>query len=633
MKSTPSHFRLHTYAIFFLACLFSRNSFAQPFITSFSPVSGPVGTMVTIKGSNFSTVPEDNVVYFGAVKAPVVDASDTLLTVKVPRGATYQPLSVTANYLTAYSEKPFITTFPAGGSNFNSQSFGRPASFESGSDPRRIVAADIDGDGMPDYVFTNIPTSGPVDSFSIVRNTSVPGAISFGPKVSFETTRYIQDVCVGDIDGDGKLDLIVLNNMGHTISAYKNTSTTGSISFAPKVDIFLTYQYSQVVVRDLNGDGRADIITSQSFSNVISVIQNMSYNSSIAFAPGVDFIVQIVPHTITVGDLNKDGKPELIYSDKSYKLNIMKNQSSSTTISFVETNSYSVGSQNIEIGDLDGDDMPDLALVAYVNYDQENVTVLRNTGNSGNISFVSEGNYAVGGYARISIADLDGDGRPDLVTGGPLDNLISILKNTSTTGSTSFNTKISFHAPTNGNLFDVAITDVDGDGRPDIGVANRALNSFSVLRNEIGENAQLCPAGNTTLTSNFIGSSYHWQVNTGNGFENISDNNNYNGTNSRTLQLNTIPSSWYGYQYKCLVDGNSSNLFVIKFVNNWIGAGSTTWEDPANWSCGVIPDANTDVVISSGTVVLNSNASCRSLKVNTSASFNVSAGYTLTVTK
>src|SRR5688572_25230611 len=60
-------------------------AYAQvPTITNVSPLSGPVGTAVTITGTNFSTTAANNTVFFGAVKATVTAASATSLTVTVP---------------------------------------------------------------------------------------------------------------------------------------------------------------------------------------------------------------------------------------------------------------------------------------------------------------------------------------------------------------------------------------------------------------------------------------------------------------------------------------------------------------------------------------------------------------------
>src|SRR5687768_16939267 len=94
--------------LFSFTVLIVLQTFAQtPFITSFSPSSGPVGTVVTITGGNFSATAGDNIVYFGAVKTAVTSATSTSLTVTIPPGTTYQPFTVTTNHLTAWSPRPF----------------------------------------------------------------------------------------------------------------------------------------------------------------------------------------------------------------------------------------------------------------------------------------------------------------------------------------------------------------------------------------------------------------------------------------------------------------------------------------------------------------------------------------------
>src|ERR1035437_11087761 len=77
-------------------------------ISSFSPVSGPIGTVVTITGSNFNSNVANNIVFFGATMAKVTTASTNSLTVTVPTGATYQAISVTnlTTGLTSYASQP-----------------------------------------------------------------------------------------------------------------------------------------------------------------------------------------------------------------------------------------------------------------------------------------------------------------------------------------------------------------------------------------------------------------------------------------------------------------------------------------------------------------------------------------------
>ena len=142
-----------------------------------------------------------------------------------------------------------------------------------------------------------------------------------------------------------------------------------------------------------------------------------------------------------------------------------------------------------------------------------------------------------------------------------------------------------------------------------------------------------CPGGSTSITSNTTGSSYQWQLNTGSGFTNITNNSNYTGTNTVTLQLNNIPSNWSGNQYRCFVNGINSNLGTLSYRNQWTGAAGTSWENASNWTCNRVPDNNTDVVITSGAVVVvNSNAFCRSFTTNPGVNFTVNPGFTFTVT-
>jgi Leucine-rich repeat (LRR) protein len=167
-------------------------------------------------------------------------------------------------------------------------------------------------------------------------------------------------------------------------------------------------------------------------------------------------------------------------------------------------------------------------------------------------------------------------------------------------------------------------------------VTNSIANELTLYSDTINFNSlqvQLCPPlANTTITSQFTAPSYQWQLNTGSGFNNITDNSNYTGTQTASLQLKNIPSSWYGYQYRCVANGNNTT-YSLQFEDVWTGAISSAWTNASNWSCGAVPDGNTDVIINSGaTVVLSADASVRSITVNPGASFTVMPPYILTIT-
>ncbi len=72
---------------------------------------------------------------------------------------------------------------------------------------------------------------------------------------------------------------------------------------------------------------------------------------------------------------------------------------------------------------------------------------------------------------------------------------------------------------------------------------------------------------------------------------------------------------------------------VVAAPNNWIVTGNNAWENPMNWSWGTVPDANNDVVINTGEVVLSSMGVCRSLTTNSGAKLTINPGFSLKVSK
>src|SRR5687768_8816980 len=97
--------------VFLAVLLCTVRLFSQPVIDSFEPSSGVAGSMVTIKGTGFSSNPTGNIVYFGSVKAIVSTATESTLDVIVPAGALYAPITVTTNGLTSASVLSFNPTF------------------------------------------------------------------------------------------------------------------------------------------------------------------------------------------------------------------------------------------------------------------------------------------------------------------------------------------------------------------------------------------------------------------------------------------------------------------------------------------------------------------------------------------
>ncbi|MBK8701225.1 MAG: hypothetical protein IPN29_17475 [Saprospiraceae bacterium] len=142
-----------------------------------------------------------------------------------------------------------------------------------------------------------------------------------------------------------------------------------------------------------------------------------------------------------------------------------------------------------------------------------------------------------------------------------------------------------------------------------------------------------CP-NNQVFTSglgNQYNTAYQWQVNNGSGFTNLVNDTHHTGVNTDTLHITDPSPTWYGYTYRCIVTPpNGSNIYsqhyLLKFIYIWTGAIDTDWENPENWNCNGIPIENSDVIINSGTVNVNSNPTIGSITLGAGVVFNLNEG-------
>jgi hypothetical protein len=147
--------------------------------------------------------------------------------------------------------------------------------------------------------------------------------------------------------------------------------------------------------------------------------------------------------------------------------------------------------------------------------------------------------------------------------------------------------------------------------------------------------SSICPAGTTNYKTNITGAgyTYQWQVNTGSGFIDLINNAVYSGVTDSILTI-TAPSSAYNrYQYRCVTNTGAgtinSAVFLLKITSSWNGTTDTDWGNPLNWSCGQVPDANTDVFIGSGLTnypIVNTNVFCRSIIASVGSVIQVNTG-------
>lgn len=460
-----------------------------PTIASFTPASGSIGTTITITGTNFDPTPANNVVFFGAVRANVTAASTTQLTVTVPVGATHQPISVTSNNLIGYSQHPFTVSYSGGGS-IDACSFSDPVDFSLvDASVARGEMLDVDGDGKTDLVVPFLNQN----KISIFRNISSPGTIStsaFAAPQDILTVNSPLDVVYGDLDADAKQDIVVINYNPFVLSIYKNQSTTANISFAAPVNLSFGAFGHYAAIADIDLDGKPEIIVS-SFSSGVLVLKNVATAGVLdasSFAAPITLTAGSNPQFLNVADLDGDGKPDIaVPNTNEHTVSMFRNTSSPGSISFAtEANLITgagiplagFGAKWVNTQDFDGDGKRD---VFVTNFNLKTIAVFRNTSVVGSFSFSSRFDLVLATTpSSPTFADLNGDGKTDLVFGG---DMVGVFPNTSTAGaigSSSFGTLVNFPSAINRNL---AVGDVDGDGRPDIFTV---MDRVSVLQNQMG---------------------------------------------------------------------------------------------------------------------------------------------------
>uniref|UniRef100_UPI00312B3875 FG-GAP-like repeat-containing protein n=1 Tax=Microcoleus sp. CAWBG640 TaxID=2841653 RepID=UPI00312B3875 len=361
--------------------------------------------------------------------------------------------------------------------------------FTTGSSPFSVSIGDFNGDNKPDLAVANFNSTG---TASILLNTTtVATTPTFATKVDFGTGSNPTSVTIGDFNGDGKPDLATAN-FSNTASILLNTTTVATTpTFATKFDFPTGTGSTSVSIGDFNGDNKPDLAVSNQNSSNVSILLNTTTTTGATtptFATKVDFTVASQATSVSIGDFNGDNKPDLALVQRLGNIvSIFLNTTTTgaTTPTFATKVDFTTGfsPQSVSIGDINGDGKPDLAVV---NSNNSTASILLNTTTTGATTptFATKVDFTTGSGPRsVSIGDINGDGKPDLAVANNSSASASILLNTTTTGATTptFATKVDFTTGT--NPVSVSIGDINGDGKPDLAVANNGSNTASILLN------------------------------------------------------------------------------------------------------------------------------------------------------
>ncbi len=267
------------------------------------------------------------------------------------------------------------------------------------------------------------------DDKTVIINGNGDGTFSGSPTLF--TITYPQGIVYSDFDGDGKKDLAVaamdaFNTNGEVYLMLANNSG----GFSAPTEFLTSNQTYTLIAGDLNGDSKMDLAVCDYIGSNNHIVFLMG-NGLGSFGTAIPFAGATYTYSFAIGDFNQDTKTDLVaaYSEENNLAFMAGNGTGNFSTPGLLSTGAATTPYTVASADLNSDGKPDLI---SSNYASANISVLLNTG-SGN--FGSALNFATGNAPfHVASDDLNADGKPDLVVANNLSDNITVLINTSTIG-------------------------------------------------------------------------------------------------------------------------------------------------------------------------------------------------------
>jgi hypothetical protein len=298
----------------------------------------------------------------------------------------------------------------------------------TGEGPNDIAMGDLDGDGNLDLVIANTGTP-----YLTVLLGDGKGGFKPSPRSPFATNSYphVHGVAVGDFNGDGRLD-VVTDSWGHDQILLLLGDGAGNLVLPGRLFHTGKRPYQRLRSADFNKDRKPDVVTTDMDINAVSILLGDG-KGAFHEALGSPFPAGAAPWAVAIDDINKDGNPDLVVLP--YDRDVPDPKDIGVTVLLGDGKgrfakmqgspfplSGCKGPDRVATGDLNGDGLQDIVVSCA-----QSSSLVFFLGKKGGGFQTSTRNLKDIGWAGLAVADLNGDGKDDVVVSNRSSGTITIL--------------------------------------------------------------------------------------------------------------------------------------------------------------------------------------------------------------
>ena len=329
----------------------------------------------------------------------------------------------------------------------------------SGEATSSVTAARLTGDGLADLIAVNPGTS----TLAVLAGL---GKGRFANPATLETKSPAQLVRVADLNHDGAPDLAVLTDGG--VSIYLGMGEGG---FSDPVTYDAGPGASGLSIADVNHDGSLDLLVGNTYGDVLMLVNQGNGR----FRPYQKSDQSI---TLAVADLTGSGSRDIVYANQGLDRVIVDyGDGGSTVLGDRATGLLSPGA--VKLADLNGDGIPELIVA---NSGSNNVLIYPGLGHGQFGPALNDGHGFFTGTnpVEVTVADVNADGHLDLVVANKGSNDVAILLNQPLGNDFTFTSGPRLKAGS--GPVNTVVADVTGDGKPDLLISNSQSNTVTILQ-------------------------------------------------------------------------------------------------------------------------------------------------------